>query len=324
MPDSFIYANGRISGKENTLLDERMWQMLISAQNEEEVLRFLGDTWYGGFMQHHSLEGCFINAMEVTEEELVELSEDDRLTRGLLHRRDVRNARYIWKNQLTVQRTPGEIEIERPGLIPVDILEKAVHNASAREELPGLFRETLEELLETEGISGPDLDRSMDNLAAEVEYEELPRISSGFRTFVMTGLEQKNFLTAGRCKLAGSSKQNVQELLLLGGYHSGEEIAEAYQRNTLPMLIAETPGFDEPARAFAEALDSGSFFAFEKECDRQLLELLEKGAFPVFGPSPLAAFVIRREMEIKHLKLLVAAKIAGVDSSRLQKRLPRG
>lgn len=324
MPDSFIYANGRISGKENTLLDERMWQMLISAQNEEEVLRFLGDTWYGGFMQHHSLEGCFINAMEVTEEELIELSEDERLIRGLLHRRDVRNARYIWKNLLSGKKSPGEIEIERPGLISVDILEKAVHAASAREELPGLFRETLEKLLETEGISGPTLDRSMDKLAAEVEYEELPRISSGFRTFVMTGLEQKNFLTAGRCKLAGSSKQDVQELLLHGGYHSREEIAEAYQRKTLPSLIAETPGFEEPARAFAEALDSGSFFAFEKECDRQLLELLEKGAFPVFGPSPLAAFVIRREMEIKHLKLLVAAKTAGVDSGRLQERLPRG
>ena len=324
MPDSFIYANGRISGKENTLLDDRMWQMLMSAQNEEEVLRFLGDTWYGGFMQHHSLEGCFINAITVTEEELLELSEDERLIRGLLHRRDVRNARYIWKNLLSVKKSPGEIEIERPGLISVDILEKAVHSASAREELPDLFRETLEKLLETEGVSGPVLDRSMDNLAAEVEYEELPRISSGFRTFVMTRLEQKNFLTAGRCSFAKLSKQDVQELLLHGGYHSKEEIAEAYQRNTLPLLIAETPGFDETARAFAEALDSGSFFAFEKECDKQLLELLEKGALPVFGPSPLAAFVIRREMEIKHLRLLVAAKTVGVDASRLQERLPRG
>jgi V/A-type H+-transporting ATPase subunit C len=324
MPDSFIYANGRISGKENTLLDNRMWQMLMSAQNEEEVLRFLGDTWYGGFMQHHSLEGCFINAMKVTEEELIELSEDDRLVRGILHRRDVRNARYIWKNLLSGQKSPVEIEIERSGLISVNILEKAVQSAEAREELPGLFRKTLEELLETEEISGSALDRSMDNLAAEVEYEELPRISSGFRTFVMTGLEQKNFLTAGRCSSAGTSKHDVQELLLHGGYHSKEEIAEAYQRKTLPPLIAETPGFEETARAFAEALDSGSFFSFEKECDRQLLELLEKGAFPVFGPSPLASFVIRREMEIKHLKLLVAAKTAGVDSSRLQERLPRG
>lgn len=324
MPDTFIYANGRISGKETALLDDRMWQMLMSAQNEEEVLRLLGDTWYGGFMQHHSLEGCFINAMEVTEEELIELSEDERLVRGLLHRRDVRNARYIWKNLLSVKKPQEEIEIERPGLIPVDTLEKAVFSAEAREELPDLFRETLEELLETEGISGPALDRSMDNLAAEVEYEELPCISSGFRTFVKTRLEQKNFLTAGRCRIAGLSKHDVQEQLLHGGYHSQEEIAEAYKKNTLPLLIAETQGFDEPARAFADALDSGSFFSFERECDRQLLELLEKGAFPVFGPSPLAAFVIRREMEIKHLKLLVAAKTVGIDGGRLQERLPRG
>lgn len=324
MSDSFIYANGRISGKETTLLDQRMWQMLISAQDEEEALRLLGDTWYGGFMQYHSLEDCFLQAMQSTENELLELSEDERLIRGILYRRDVRNARYVWKNLLSVDDSRENIELERPGLIDIEVLEKAVYSSEARDDLPVLFRETLDELVGSERISGPVLDRKMDALAAEVEFEELPKINAGFREFVMTRLEQKNFLTAGRCRIGEHSKQDVQNMLLRGGYHSEEEITEAYQRNALPGLLAEAPGFDESARAFGEALDTGSFFVFEKECDRQLLELLERGAFPVFGPSPLAAFVIRREMEIGHLKLLVAAKSAGVDTDRLQERLPRG
>ncbi|MCK4807650.1 MAG: V-type ATPase subunit, partial [Candidatus Aegiribacteria sp.] len=114
------------------------------------------------------------------------------------------------------------------------------------------------------------------------------------------------------------------EMLLPGGYHTEDEIAEAYQRRTLPDLLAETPGFDEIGEALEEALETGFFSGFERECDRRLLELLEKGAFPVFGPSPLAAFVIRREMEISHLRLLLAAKSAGVREDRLKKRLPRG
>ena len=78
------------------------------------------------------------------------------------------------------------------------------------------------------------------------------------------------------------------------------------------------------AAEYEHALDKGTFLGFERECDRRLLDLLQKGAFPVFGPSPLAAFVIRREMEIAHLRLLLAAKSAGVGQERLRKRLPRG
>ncbi|NOQ21245.1 MAG: hypothetical protein GQ565_01170 [Candidatus Aegiribacteria sp.] len=324
MAASFIYANGRISGEETTLLDQRMWQMLISSASGEEAMRLLGDTWYGGFMQYHSMEDCFIKAMESTEDELLELSEDERLVRGILYRRDVRNARYIWKKILSEDGSEDEIEIERSGLIETEILRKSVKFVEVRDELPLLFLQTLEELLENDRVSTAEVDRKMDRLAAAVERDELIEINSGFRTFVMTKIEQKNFLTASRCGIDGVSRQEVREMLLPGGYHTEDEIAEAYRRRTLPDLLAETPGFEGIGAAFEEALEAGSFLGFERGCDRMLLELLEKGAFPVFGPSPLAAFVLRREMEISHLRLLLAAKTAGVREDRLKKRLPRG
>jgi vacuolar-type H+-ATPase subunit C/Vma6 len=324
MADGFIYANGRISGEETALLDQRMWQMLISAGDEEEVLRLLGDTWYGAFMQYRSMEECFIKAMEATEEELLELSEDERLVRGILHRRDVRNARYIWKNTLFGEDAGGEVEIERPGLVDTETLKRAVTSDEAREELPPLFTRTMEDLLELEDGDLSGFDRRMDRLAAEVELEELTDINQGFRTFVMTHIEQKNVLIAGRCSTDQVSRHEMRDLLLPGGFHSTDEIAAAYQRGTLKELMAETPGFDDIASALGEAMEEGSFYRFERECDRRLLELLQKGSFPVFGPSPLAAFVIRREMEINHLRLLLAAKSAGVSQDRLKSRLPRG
>jgi vacuolar-type H+-ATPase subunit C/Vma6 len=290
----------------------------------KEATRLLGDTWYGGFMQYNSMEDCFNKAMETTENELLELSEDERLIRGILHRRDVRNARYIWKKNLSGKGSEEEIEVERPGMIDTEILRKSVNSVEVRDELPPLFLQTLEELLENERTGEVEIDRRMDHLAAAVENDELIEINSGFRTFVMTSLEQKNFLTAGRCSLDDVPRHILREMLLHGGYHTEDEILEAYQRKTLPGLLAETSGFEQIGAAFGEALGDGSFFVFERECDRRLLELLEKGAFPVFGPSPLAAFVIRREMEISHLRLLMAAKSAGVSEDRLKKRLPRG
>lgn len=324
MAVGFIYANGRISGEETTLLDQRMWQMLLSSGSEEEAMRLLGDTWYGGFMQYHCMEDCFIKAMEATEEELIDLSEDERLTRSLLHRRDVRNARYIWKEILSGNDSEDGIEVERPGLIEIETLRKAVNSDEARDELPPLFLRTMEDLLEIDRIEVAEVDRKMDQLAAAVESDELIEINSGFRTFVMTNIEQRNFLTAGRCSINDVSRQELRKMLLPGGYHTKDEIEEAYQRRTLPDLLVETPGFEETGAAFEEALQTGFFLKFERECDKRLLDLLEKGAFPVFGPSPLAAFVISREMEISHLRLLLAAKSVGVGEGILKKRLPRG
>jgi len=324
MAGDFIYANGRISGEEVTLLDDRMWQMLISAQDEKEVLRLLGDTWYGRFMQHHSMEGCFLQAMEVTESELIDLSEDQRLVRGILHRRDVRNARYIWKNILVRGDREGRIEIERQGLVPVEVIEQSVNDPEVRDSLPTEFASVLEEIEGSDRITETLIDGIMDRLAVSVELKDLPPIGTGFKRFVSDRIEQKNFLNAGRGKQAGLTWQETGTKFFEGGHHTPEEVAEAYRRNTLQDSLSEIPGFEPIAAAFGESMAAGAFFSYSRECDRYLLELLEKGAFPVFGPSPLASFVIKREMEISHLRLLVAAKAAGVTISRLQDRLPRG
>ncbi len=322
MANDFIYANGRISAEEINLLDHRMWQMLISSADEDEVLRLLGDTWYGTFMQYHSMEECFIRAMEVTEEELVQLSEDPRLVRGILHRRDVRNARYIWKQAIFQNET--EVQVERPGLLEIETLKMSVTSNESMEELPGIFKQALQDVLEAAESGTAGFDRRMDRLAAEVELEELSRIDSEFLNFVRTRIEQKNFLTAGRCAIDSVPRQDLGDMLLPGGFHSPEEIVDAYQRNDLSRLMAETQGFEEMSAEFDRALEEGSFLKFERESDRRLLELLQKGAFPVFGPSPLASFVIMREMEISHLRLLLAAKSAGVSQDILKSRIPRG
>jgi len=325
MSDSFIYPNGRISGQEETILSRRMWQMLMAASGEEEVLRLLGDTWYGEFLQYHSMEECFARAMERTEDELTELSEDRRLVDGILNRRDVRNARYLWKDALTDSGTGrGPIPTEKPGLIDIETLRRSVTSEEVRETLPKAFSLSLEDLLEMGPSPGAEFDRRMDRLAGKIEIDGLGSIHPDLELFARTNIEQRNFLTAGRCHLEEMPAREIGGMLLPEGFHTADEISRAYQKQELAELLYETPGMEEMSAAFREAMDNGSFLSFEKESDRRLLQLLQEAAFPVFGPTPLAAFVLRREMEIAHLKLLLAAKSAGVPEARLRSRLPRG
>ena len=323
MRERFIYADGRISGLGTTLLDDRMWQMLVLAEDGEDLLRFLGDTWYGRFMQQRSLDECFEQAMSVTEDELIELSEDRRLVEGILQRRDVRNARYLWKDAL-LRGAAETIPLERSGLVPTSLLSRAVQEDQARDEMPRLFTAAIEEILAIEHPTEAAIDARMDVLAVTVETSTLPAVDASLARFVMDRVEQRNYLTAARSRLAGLPRQDTEAMLQAGGRHSPAEVAEAWQRGALQESLAESAGFEAAAAALGEALGGDGFNAYSRECERHLLSLLDAGALPVFGPAPLAAFLLQREMEIMHLRIIAAAKAAGVPAMRLQDRLPRG
>jgi vacuolar-type H+-ATPase subunit C/Vma6 len=326
------YANGRIRALEETFISRRMWQMLISARDREELLKLLSDTWYGDHLSdhEHDLDAALESAQTETEDELSDLSENPALVAGLLHRRDVRNARYIWKQALLEDETEGEDSsppVERDGLIPISVLRTALTEPDALEELPGPFGSTLERLL-TEGGRGLtvlEADQIMDRLAAQIELRELPRFGRSLEAFVRTRIELVNFQTAGRCKPSGMPRSELEEMLVDGGYHTPSEIGEAYQTGSLPELLSETGAAADAARALAEALEGGSFLPFERESERLLLESLQDTSmYTVFGPEPLAAMVLRRELETRHLRLVMAGKSAGIAQERILQRIPRG
>lgn len=319
----FIYPNGRVSALEPQLLGRRMWQMLLSADDREEALRLLGDTWYSAFMEHRSLDHTFERAMTATEEELLELSEDPRLVRGIMHRRDVRNARYLWKAHL-LGGDPERVSVEERGLVDLQVLRQALSSEEARESLPGVFSEAAEELLAMDGPSAVRVDAVMDRLAARVELEELPELGDSFSVFVRTHIETQNFLTAGRARLQEVPVEQLEQMLVPGGYHSIEEISRAYRKNGLPEALATTTGLEELAGVLEECLESESLQAYERQTDAVILEMLDRTSYAAFGPESLAAFVVKRELEIRHLRILIAGKTAGMDRRRLLRRLPRG
>jgi V/A-type H+-transporting ATPase subunit C len=319
----FIYPNGRVSALEPQLLDRRMWGMLLSADDRDEALRLLGDTWYSRFMEHRSLEGAFERAMQATEDELLELSEDPRLVRGIMHRRDVRNARYLWKAHM-LDADPDQVEVEASGLVDIDLLRRALESEEAREELPDLFAGAAEELLELSSPQASEVDAVLDRLAARVETDELPELGDSFRVFVRTHIETQNFLTAGRASVRDVPAERVEAMLAPGGYHTPEEIAGAYRRGRLADALAGTTGLEELAETLEECLDRGSFQTYERKTDAEMLDMLDRSSFAAFGPESLAAFVVKRELEIRHLRILIAGKTAGMDRRRLLRRIPRG
>ncbi len=320
---SYIYASGRISGLEGSLLSRRFWHQLISAEDRAEVLRILGETWYGPLLQGEGgLEKAFRTAVSKAEDELLELSPDEGFTTGILQRRDVRNARYIWKN--LASGNDGAVETESPGTISTDRLVRAWGDAVEADGLPPLFRRCLEELQQLNKPQAAQLDAILDRLAAGVENKHLGQMGDPLGSLPSVKIELSNFLTAARNRNDQLSASALEEILLEGGYHSPGEVAEAARTRKLSSLLGERNGLEAAASALDEGMESGSFLAYQRETDLVTMEILERASTKMFDPGPLVAYVLRRELEVSHLKLITAGKTAGIDPRRLKARVPRG
>ena len=320
---SYAYASGRVSGLEESLLSDRLWHQLLSAEDRADVLRILGETWYGTLMQGDpDLDKALLTAVSRAEEELSELSGDEAFTRGILLRRDVRNARYLWKN--LASGGEGGIETEPPGNISVERILRSWSDPVEADSLPEEFRLCLEELQQLVKPQAVELDSVLDRLAARVESDNLGKLPAPLNSLPSVKIELRNFLTAARCREDGLTQSGIEAVILKGGFHSSAEVAEAYRARKLSSVLAEGSGFEAAAATLEEGLETGSFLAYQRESDAMILEILERASTEMFSPGPLAAYVLHRELEVSHLKLITAGKTAGIDPRRLKTRVPRG
>jgi len=320
---SYAYSSGRVSGLEGSLLSRRIWHQLLSAEDSEEVLKVLGETWYGGILQGGGdLQKALRTAVSMAEDELNELSDDRMFKDGILQRRDVRNARYLWKD--LAFGGEGQVDTETPGTIAVEKLVKAWSDDAEADSLPGLFKKTLEALQLMNNPTASVMDTEMDRLAAAVEADNLGKMQEPLKSLPLVRIELRNFLTSARCRGESLGTAELEGILLPGGYHSPSEVAESSRMNRLSSSLSENAGFENAAPALEEGIETGSFISYQRESDSMILELLDRASSEMFTPGPLAAYVLRRELEVSHLKLITAGKAAGIDSRRLSARIPRG
>ena len=71
---------------------------------------------------------------------------------------------------------------------------------------------------------------------------------------------------------------------------------------------------------YKDALSESSS-AFEKYCDDKLLTLIKKAKMTAFGLSPLAAYFVAKETEIKCLRIILSAKQSHISSDIIRERM---
>ena len=71
----------------------------------------------------------------------------------------------------------------------------------------------------------------------------------------------------------------------------------------------------------AAQLLSSSTSAFEKWCDDEIIKYIQSAKMTAFGISPLIAYILAREMEIKAVRIILSGKHNNLPQETIRERL---
>ncbi|HKL79791.1 MAG TPA: V-type ATPase subunit, partial [Mobilitalea sp.] len=285
-------------------------------KNEKECLRLLTDKGWGK-PENASSEQLLTTEREKTWELMRELVEDMSVFHTFLYGNDFHNLKAAIKQVYTnVERT--DIYIPNSTITPETFYQAVKEHDFML--IPENMRESAEEAYQVQMHTGDSqlCDVILDKAALEtiyikgkesgnellVEYAELKVASSDINIAIRSIRTGKDRIFLERA-LAKCESLNMQELI--DSAMQGEDKVHEYLSTTV----------------YADAVPAlkSSFSAFERWCDNRIINLIRPQKHNPFTVSPLAAYILARENEIKTVRILLSGKRNDISDASIRERL---
>lgn len=314
--NQFIYAVSRIRSKELYLLDKLFIEQLLAAPSYEGCLRLLREKGWGRGGNETAEELLTIEREKIWEL-MGELVEDISVFDTFLYINDFHNLKAAIKEIYKNEKVPN-IYISH-GTISQELIYNGVkeHDFTA---LPEYMRECAKEAYYIQFHTGDGqlCDVIIDRAALETilvkakasqnellqEYAQLKAVTAniniGIRGF-KTG-KSKEFLERALVECETLSKKDLIEAVL-----AGEEEIYHYLSST---------SYGPAVEAIKE-----SPAAFERWCDNLMINRIKPQKYNPFTLSPLAAYILARENEIKTVRILLSGKLNDIGEQAIRERL---
>ena len=321
----YAYAVARIRSKELGLLTGAFIEQLLAAKDESECLRLLAEKgWSTGPSSQEGREGAEGGAEDVLAAErektwalMRELVEDMGVFQVLLYETDYHNLKAAVKASVMGAK-PDKLMLEGGSAPPAEI-RKAV-SEQKWEELPEGMREPAKRafsaLLHTR--DGQLCDVILDKAALIAIGEAAARAESGLlREYGEEKVAAADIRIAARCAKTRKPLEFIREALAPCSSLDWENLAASAARGEGELLAYLSSTSWAGA---AEAL-SKSFSAFEKWCDDRLMEKIRPQKYNPFTVSPLAAYVLARENEIRMVRMILSGKRNSLPEDSIRERV---
>lgn len=312
----YIYAVARIRSKELTLLSKSDIDQLLNCKNEKDCLRFLTDKGWGNSSDETG-EQILTTERVKTWELMQELVEDMSVFHTFLYGNDFHNLKAAIK-QVYMNSDRSDIYIRNCTIKPENIYQAVKEHDFTT--LPEHMREAAEEAYQVQLHTGDSqlCDIILDKAALETiylkgkasgnellaEYAELKTAAADINIAIRSVKTRKDERFLDRALVKCDSLNIVK---LKAAALEGIESIYEYLITTV---------YADAVQALRE-----SSSAFERWCDNLIIRHIRPQKYNPFTLSPLAAFILARENEIKTVRILLSGKRNDIPEGQVRERM---
>lgn len=315
-PD-YIYAVARIRAKELSCFSSSTLEQLMACKTYDECVRMLNEKGWGSDSVGQTPESLLEGERNKTWEQLRELVEDMSVFDVFLYANDYHNLKAaIKENYAPIQG----VDIYNPnGTIDPAVFRRAVEEhdfSSLPSEMAAVADEALAILRETG--DGQLCDVVVDKAALQAilaagKASDSPLLAFYAEHTVATA----DIKIAVRCQKTGKSLEFVRRALVACDTLDVQRLAQA----SVESLGAIGDYLSGTCYVGAVEALNQSASAFERWCDNRLIEKIQPQKYETTTVSPLAAWLLARENEIKTVRILLSGKRNGLSDDAIRERL---
>ncbi len=319
LPDELFTSQvAQIRTKENSLLSDQDINGLMQCPTYEDCIQFLLDKGWGP-TEHDTPEELLSTEREKTWTLMRQLCNDKQMKSFDIFRlsTDYHNLKVALKESYVQKETPNVYK--SGGTIPIETFRKAAADNDFV-ALPLTMMRAAEEARDVLFHTGDSqlCDVIVDRAALEAIYK--------------AGKETGNNLLFGYAELKAAAaniniairacKANKDIDFLQRAFCECESISTqklaAATRNGLDSIYEylETTSYSDAIEAIKE-----SPAAFDRWCDNRMMKLIQPQKYNAFTISPLAAYVLAKENEMKSVRMILSGKLNQLDEDQIRERL---
>lgn len=314
--DQYTYAVARIRSMELSLLDKSFFEQLIACKSYEDCLRLLMEKGWGR-SGDETAEELLVAEREKTWDTVSELVKDLSVFDTFLYGNDFHNLKAAIKQVYVNQELPG-IFINR-GTIKAESILSAVKEHDFM-KLPEYMRDCAEEAYQVQFHTGDSqlCDVILDKAALDTIYKK--------------GMESGNdlFQEYAELKVAASDIN-----IAIRGCKTGKRrefleraIADCKTLDKAKLIEAALNGVEEIYNYLENTVYSDAVVAikespsaFERWCDNLIIKHIQPQKYNPFTLSPIAAYILARENEIKSVRIVLSGKLNDLPEESIRERL---
>jgi len=312
----YTYAVARIRSKELSLLSKSNLDQLLACNKYDECIQILTDKGWGK-TSSDTVEELLAAEREKTWDLISELVENMSVFDTFLYENDYHNLKAAIK-QVYVDTEVPNIYITH-GTIKPELLYKAIreHDFTL---LPQHMQKIAEEAYDVQMHTGDSqlCDVIIDKAALDTIYYQAKKSKND----LLIGYAEIKVATADikialRSNKTGKGKEFLERAIAVCDSLDKNKLIQSAisSEEDIYQYLATTNYAD----AVQEIKKSAS--AFEKWCDNYTIEHIKQQKYNPFSISPLAAYILARENEIKTVRILLSGKLNGLAEDSIRERL---